>query len=91
MLCLVCVGRTDSLGRENLGEAGREGDEDYGVGDPGQILQKHVTVQTTVHPLLCCGHTHTQPGQTCKPQSKVSSNTQYKIHSKKEGVHAGMW
>lgn len=56
-VCVCC--RTDSLGGEDLSEAGREGDEDHGVRDPGQILQEHVTVQTAVHPLLCCGHTHT--------------------------------
>lgn len=52
---IVCP--TNSLRSENLGETGREGDEDYGVGDPGQILEEHVAVQTAVHPLLCCGHT----------------------------------
>ena len=56
LLCM-CAGHTNSLRCENLGESGRECDEDYRVGDPGQVLQKHITVQTTVHPLLCCGHT----------------------------------
>lgn len=54
---------TNSLWSKDLSEACGKGDEDNGVGDPGQVLQEHITVQTTVHPLLCCGH---KPGQTCK-------------------------
>lgn len=54
MLCAIC--RTNSLWGEDLGEASREGDEDYRIGDPGQILQEHIAIQTTVHPFLCCGH-----------------------------------
>lgn len=50
---------TYSLWGENLCEPGREGDEDHRVGDPRQILKEDVAIQATVHPFLCCGHTHT--------------------------------
>lgn len=80
------VFRTNSLWGEDLGEASREGDEDYWIGDPGQILQQHITIQTTVHPLLCCGHKN--PGITCKTQSSVSSKTdQHKTLTKRKSVH----
>lgn len=59
LVCFLYVYHTDSLWCENLGEASREGDEDYGVGDPGQVLKEHVAVQAPIHPLLCCGDTHT--------------------------------
>ncbi len=77
VLCVVRVGRTNSLRSENLSEASREGDQDHRIGDPGQILKKHVTVQTTVHPLLCCGHTHTQ---THKQGTHVNQNCSTDAH-----------
>lgn len=57
----VCVSRlTHGLRRQYLRESSRERDEHYGVGDPGDVLQEHVAVQSTIHPLLCCTHTQTR-------------------------------
>lgn len=63
-----CFCHTNSLRSQNLGESCWESDEDHRVGDPGQVLKEDVTVQSAVHPLLCCGHTpkHT----TVKPNKQ---------------------
>lgn len=60
----LCISPTYSLWGENLCEPSREGDKDHRVGDPRQILKKDVAVQATVHPFLCCGHTHTHRNKT---------------------------
>lgn len=72
--------RTNSLRGEDLCEASREGDEDYRVSDPGQILQEHITVQTTVHPLLCCGHTH----RHTKDKKQLCRHTHTQIDTHKQ-------
>lgn len=58
MCVSVYVRLTHSLRGQNLCESCWESDEHYRVGDPGDVLQKHVAVQSTIHPLLCCTHTH---------------------------------
>lgn len=56
----VCVCLTHSLRRQYLCESCWESDEHHGVRDPSDVLQKHVTVQSPIHPLLCCTHTDAQ-------------------------------
>lgn len=50
---------THGLRSQNLRESRREGDEHHGVGDPGDVLQEQVAVQSSVHPLLCYTQTDT--------------------------------
>lgn len=58
VLAYVCL--TYSLRCQYLCESCGEGNEHHRVGDPGDVLQEQVTVQTSIHPLLCCTHAHTQ-------------------------------
>lgn len=43
---------TDGLWRNQVTEERGEHDEDHGICDPGQVLQRHVALQLPVDPLI---------------------------------------